>query len=299
MIESLGRLGGIAAHFQEMPQRLGGVTAVEVRRALATDAVFRKYFEDNQTNPEVSQWVDAVSAQINDTTAKAPKEEIGVSLTLGFPKAYGPVGHAAVVDMHRNFSGKVVVHVAHQESLVRNDQLQGLIFPSFDTSAEFDGKEPPVLQSMRKQGLPAVQVRSSQRPGVLKTAVEFLSGRAAAHPYGVTNTPDSNGNIPLSCMSISWAFLKMLESDEAEMDTRSTCFDVARDFLGTLFGYQTWCDLSQKVCKEVSEGASVKDDNVDNLPPHLKEYAGFYLATIWQKSVHWQVPAGLGKPQAV
>jgi hypothetical protein len=218
------------------------VTVDEVLGAFKKDSVFREYFDSTHSGlqaKENDRWALDLTVAINDKIADLPKSHTGCELIFRFRKAYGDVNHVALATVWRGQNGGLNIGFAHQESIPRGKENRGRVFDTFDSRAEFNGKTPPVLQSMLKYGLPNVAVRTCSSPENVRMAAS-LSDESCEHPYGFDGKADSEGFHALTCFSVTQAVHNAVQGKLTEMNTAPTVPQVFKELMNDIFGGETF-----------------------------------------------------------
>lgn len=267
------------------PGNFKPVLKEEVRQALATDSVFREFFESQMTEFQkeaCERWISDLTDTINKTTADMPRSMKGCELVFRFRKTYGDVHHMALGTVWRGDDGRLKVGFAHQESIPQSDRTyRGQVFDTFDTRSVMKGETPPVLHSMLEQGLPDVAVRACAAPEHVQLA-GWLSGKDCEHPYGFNAKEDEHGFHALTCFSITQMMHRAVQGEATQTNTDPSLPSVFKQAMNEVFGDGTF---------DKYQNFSMKDQTYDMDQLAQKDRVkGFkYFGTTWGDQEKWDV----------
>lgn len=221
-----------------VPLRLKPVGVEELRQGFETDPVFRHFFAVSQGLPKMAneRWLCDLVETINRKMAVAPSDMTGCELMFRFREAYGLLHHMAQATVRRGQGGGLHVGFAHQESIPSGDKrYRGRVFDTFDTREHMSGRNPPVLDSLLKQGLPDVKVVPCARPENIVMA-RWLCHEHCEHPYGFDGQQDAHGFQALACFDVTYAIHLALHGRETRIDSTPTMPDGFRWAISAYFG---------------------------------------------------------------
>lgn len=260
------------------------VSAEELRHGFETDQVFRDFFSESQgplkeTN---ERWLRDLANVVNQKMALVPNNMKGCELMFRFRKTYGEVHHMAQATVWRNQEGRLQMGFAHQESIPRDKKhYRGRVFSTFDTRAVMNGRNPPVLDSLLKQGLPDVRVLPCAAPENVSLA-SWLSNEPCEHPYGFDGHEDAQGFHALTCFNITYTVHCAVHGRETGVDTAPTVPHGVKLALCTYFG-----EASYERYRQFTHQGRTYD--VESLPAKDLVKGFLFQGTTWGDHERWDV----------
>lgn len=164
----------------------------ELKRALCQEPVLAAAL--SAVGPEEAErWVGSLHRAIADAThdSGAP----GAKLYMRFPMAYGKISHVAFGTTFREPDAELRVCFLHQESIPDVDPegkptktATGRFYSTFKTEGDLPSRRSPIAESIKRKGLPFINVEACVRPGDLPQIIKALQLGVGDHVYAPSST---------------------------------------------------------------------------------------------------------------
>ena len=199
------------------------LNTAELNKVLFTENAFA-IFKDTEEGHSFS--TNLLSA-INKRISEMEPGDKGLALVLRFPSCYNNIGHIALASVWRDNKGILQLSICHQESVIphikknEDGKLQkiesytGIIYNTFDTSADYPNNISPVIESMKLCGPPSVLIFPCPYPENLEkyTAMmrETVFDYGAADPWRMSDDKKIAKNLPFqTCFNVTQRSLSVL-----------------------------------------------------------------------------------------
>jgi len=164
---------------------------------------------------------------INKKLTEMEPGDKGLALVLRFPSCYNNIGHIALASVWRGPEGKLQLSICHQESVIPHiknngdgkpqkiESYTGIIYNTFDTSADYPNNISPVIESMKLCGPPSVLVFPCPHPENLEKYTAMMKDTVfdygAADPWRMPDDKKIAKNLPFqTCFNVTQRSLAVL-----------------------------------------------------------------------------------------
>ena len=164
---------------------------------------------------------------INKKLTEMEPGDKGLALVLRFPSCYNNIGHIALASIWRDPEENLQLSICHQESVIPHtkdngngksqkiESYTGIIYNTFDTSAEYPNNISPVIESMKLCGPPSVLVFPCPYPENLEKYTAMMKDTVfdygAADPWRMPDDKKISKNLPFqTCFNVTQRSLAVL-----------------------------------------------------------------------------------------
>lgn len=173
------------------------VTEAELSKVLAQDNAFAQFIHE----PEGRRFVAELTDAMNTKSTAMQFSDKGMAFTMQFAHAYLATNHIAGGSFWRDAEGKLQMAIIHQESYSPTKETGGIavgrVYPYLDTQSDHPQKLATMVESIKLNGMPTVNLFPCPAPEKLVLFTQLLSA-VGNHPYGPTEDWNNNkrGNLP-------------------------------------------------------------------------------------------------------
>lgn len=173
------------------------VSTAELAQVLAQDNALAKFIDQ----PEGQRFVTELAQALNAKSTEMTFSDKGLAFTMQFAHAYGTVNHISGGSFWRDGDGQLQMAIIHQESLPPTKASGGIavgrVFPHLDTQQIHPEKRGTMVESIKLNGMPTVNLFPCAAPEAVVPLTQMLVA-VGDHPYGPTEDWNNNnrGNLP-------------------------------------------------------------------------------------------------------
>jgi uncharacterized protein (UPF0147 family) len=198
------------------------LNAAELYEVLFTENAFAIFKNTEEGHSFATNLLSAINKKISEME---PGDK-GLALVLRFPSCYNNIGHIALASVWRDTKGKLQLSICHQESVIPHiknngdgkpqkiESYTGIIYNTFDTSADYPNNISPVIESMKLCGPPSVLVFPCPYPENLEKYTAMMKDTVfdygAADPWRMPDDKKSlkiyHFKLALMLPSVVWRF---------------------------------------------------------------------------------------------
>jgi uncharacterized protein (UPF0147 family) len=199
------------------------LNAAELYEVLFTENAFAIFKNTEEGHSFATNLLSAINKKISEME---PGDK-GLALVLRFPSCYNNIGHIALASVWRDTKGKLQLSICHQESVIPHiknngdgkpqkiESYTGIIYNTFDTSADYPNNISPVIESMKLCGPPSVLVFPCPYPENLEKYTAMMKDTVfdygAADPWRMPDDKKIAKNLPFqTCFNVTQRSLAVL-----------------------------------------------------------------------------------------